>query len=351
MHDSCWAIAVGSDDRVYIGACCEGTGGYTACLYRYDPRRRRVDALADMADVTGEPANTGKAPQGKIHFSLCPSPDGKLYGATHCTTPPVGERFWNPLAMWGDRQRGFPGAHLWVMDLKTERLTDFGVVMPNEGIPLLTLDAGRRRLYGATYPRAHFFTCDLNGRHLRDKGRLSCWYPLAFCFDRAGLLYTSDNRGRLIRYDPATDTLTHLPATVPCPVPGHERMWMCDAALGPDGKIYGGSYSFPSVFRYDPEAERMEDLGPGLGGDDTRGDCKGLVFGNDGRLYYGVRSSDGMVVMRMDPRTLEKENLGVLAVDGARLSFWRAVRDSAGTLYLATVGHRPTGVVVFRPPP
>ena len=194
QHDTIWSITLGHDDQVYLGLCLEGKGGGVAQVYRYDTNARQLQHLADMGEVTGEAADSGHATQGKIHFSLCHATDGKLYGATHCTTPPMGQRIWSPLTMWGDPVMSFPGGHIFRYDTHTGESVDFGPIFPNDGIPYLTLDEERERLYGVTYPKAHFFRTDLVGRNVVDYGRVSSWYPISMVFDETGNLWHTCSR-------------------------------------------------------------------------------------------------------------------------------------------------------------
>jgi hypothetical protein len=130
--DTIWTIVLGQDQNVYLGLCLEGHGGGIAQAYQYDTQARAARHLADMEEVTGESVDNGHATQGKIHFSLCHASDGKLYGATHCTTPPMGESIWHPLSMWDDPDRSFLGAHIFRHDLHTGETVDFGVIARNE---------------------------------------------------------------------------------------------------------------------------------------------------------------------------------------------------------------------------
>lgn len=356
LHDTIWAITMGHDGRPYIGLCLEGQGGHVAHLYTYDTDERRLRHLADMGQVTGEPADSGHATQGKIHFSLCHARDGKLYGATHCTTPPVGHRIWSPLSMWGDPAMGFPGAHIFRYDTLSAQTVDFGVITPNEGIPYLMLDEERQCLYGITYPRARFFCTNLQGRDFRDYGRVSSWYPLSMIFDDAGNLYTSDTNSRLIKYDVEQDRLILLntrPYAEPWNVDARFS-WITDMCTGPDGLIYGLTYSNDHLFRFDPrDAEPViEDLGPGLA--DVRcATLRCMVPDHDGNIYYLAQPNQGdrrgTLLVRWDVARDVREPVGALERDGQHYFAWRGVCGPDGTLYLATIARVPCCLLVYRP--
>jgi hypothetical protein len=357
-HDTIWAIIRGHDDQVYIGLCLEGTGGGVAQLYVYDTRGLRLRHLADLGKVTGEPPDSGHATQGKIHFALCHARDGKLYGATHCTTPPAGHRVWSPLSMWDDPRHCFPGGHIFRYDTLTGEALDFGVITPHDGIPYLMLDEERGRLYGATYPKAHLFSTDLSGRDVRDYGRISAMYPISMVFDGEGNLYTSDTSSGLVRFDVRRERVVHLgrwPYAEPWN-PQRRCSWVTDMCLGPDGMIYGVTYSNDHLFRFDPRQEvpDVEDLGPGLDG--VPGvSLRCLVADHSGNLYYTCQAQpnhpEGNVLVRYHVASRRKEPVGQFVLNGERYFPWRAVCDSAGHLYFACIHRVPTNILVYRPPP
>ncbi len=355
-HDTIWTITCGHDDQVYIGLCLEGTGGGVAQVYQYDTRARRLRHLADMGAVTGEAPDCGHATQGKIHFSLCHAADGKLYGATHCTTPPAGHRIWSPLSMWDDPVHCFTGGHIFRYDTHTGEAVDFGVITPHDGIPYLMLDETRGRLYGATYPKAHLFSTDLTGRGFRDYGRISFMYPISMVFDADGNLYTSDTNSGLIRFDVRAERLIHLqrwPYAHPWN-PQRRCSWVTDMCLGPDRMIYGVTYSNDHLFRFDPRQEvpEIEDLGPGLEGV-PGASLRCLVADRRGHLYYTFQaqqnSAEGNVLVRYHVDSGRKEPIGAFVLKGERYFPWRAVCDRAGQLCFACIHRVPINILVYRP--
>jgi len=356
LHDTIWSITLGHDGHVYVGLCLEGRGGGVAQLYVYDTRERCLRHLADMGEVTGEPPDSGHATQGKIHFALCHARDGKLYGATHCTTPPLGHRIWSPLAMWGDPVTSFPGAHLFRYDTLTGEVVDFGVITPNDGIPYLMLDETRGRLYGVTYPKARFFSMSLQGRDFRDYGRISSWYPISMVFDQAGNLYTSDANSQLIKYDVTEDRLVFL-NTKPYSQPWNtdsRYSWITDVCLAPDGWVYGLTYSNDHLLRFDPReaSPKIEDLGPGLPNTPS-GTLRCLVPDRKGSLYYLAQPASGQrvgtVLVRYDVATRRRTAVALMELDGEAYFTWRGVCAPDNTLYLATIGRVPACLLIGRP--
>jgi hypothetical protein len=352
-HDTIWTITKGHDGQVYVGLCLEGTGGGVAQVYTYDTAQRRLRHLADMGTVTGEPPDNGHATQGKIHFSLCHASDGKLYGATHCTTPPMGQSLWSPLSMWGDPDMSFPGGHIFRHDTLTGESVDYGVITPNDGIPYLMLDEKRQCLYGATYPKAHFFRCSLQGRDFKDYGRISAQYPISMVFDTEGNLYTSDVNSGLIKYDVARDKLIFLgqrPYAHPWNTDARYS-WVTDMCLAQDGWIYGLTYSNGHLFRFDPREEtpQIVDLGealPGMSAEMIR--C--LVPDGQGGLYFLAQPAGvGTVLARWDLASGKAEALSLFELDDKKYFTWLGVCGDDGTLYFATIHRLPCALLIYRP--
>jgi hypothetical protein len=95
--DTCWSLSVGPDGLIYASACCEGTPGGTAKLYRYNEQTDSLDFLFDVGDKTNDPGNSGRATQCKIHYSFAPSlSDGIMYMATHLSGAPIDLPVYSP---------------------------------------------------------------------------------------------------------------------------------------------------------------------------------------------------------------------------------------------------------------
>lgn len=361
IHDTCWSIALGYDGNVYIGACREYSSGGIAQLYCYDPQQDKLEHLADMEHVTGERHDSGYAVQGKIHFSLCPSTDGYIYGATHCTTAPLGDLIWSPYGMWDDPHKKYPGGHIFRRHVESGKTDDFGVVCPNEGIPYLMLDEKRGYLYGITFPKSHFFRTNLQGREFVDFGRISSWYPLSMVFDRYGNIFTSDFNSRLIKYDVEKEQIT-FSDSFPYSNSWNKSKrcsWIADMCMGPDEKIYGIHYSNDHLFRFDPYADKseFEDLGSGLGreeGDDLR--C--LISDKYDNLYYIVRKrtktffrdfTHEHIFMKYNIKTGKKTIIGKMEREGKQFHGWRGVCADDGSIYIANTGAIPTGISIYTP--
>jgi hypothetical protein len=345
------------DDTLYIGACLERTGGGNAWLCSYRADTDRIEYLADLGVVTGEGPETGRPTHGKIHFSLCVDAKGLVYGATHCTTAPLGDPVWSPFTMYTDSMRSYPGAHLFVHDPRTKETTALGILTPREGIRVMVLDQDREVLHGTTYPKDHYFIYNLRTKEFRDLGRIGFLHQLALILDDEGNGYTTDSWGRFIRCKADTYELEYTGAQMPHSFANGEHNYFWQAVAQPGtGVIYGmGHRSHSSLFRYHPRTNTVEDLGLCYGGRDPspygshRSSGGGMTFAPDGFLYYITRewsdssSESRQHLIRYDTSADSQTDLGILQ-DGDvvfRDISSHAKADSRGNMFIADSHESP----------
>ena len=369
VHDTTWALNSGPDGSAYAAACCEHLGGVAAVLVRYRADGTR-EPLIDMGESTGQPGHNGRATQCKVHYSLIIDTNGVLYAATHLSGPPLGHLIYNPWGNWGDPHVSFAGAMLVVYDTIHDRLLQTGCLYPQEGCRCLALDAGRERLYSCTYPLNHFHSFDLADQRDTDYGRIGAVNPQAIWLDHAANAYTTDDWGRILRFDADARKLESLDRFVPHPP--YQNGWhdiVYDVTACPESeKVVGVAWmAVPHLWLYDMgdgDQGRMTDLGPvhqGLTGLEpsqiNQSHVGGLAFGPDGKLYYSVmiekHAKLGMIshLVRYDLKTGIHEDLGPLydpVLDQSVTYVSRAVWISPHDLVLAVVGRTPTGVAHVR---
>ncbi len=381
LPDSCWSLAAGPDGRIYAASCCEHAGGGGVYIVRYNDEADRLDTILDIPEVVGEPRESGRATQCKIHYSFAPSKaDGILYMATHLSAPGYKRRRYSAWGDWKDDRTSFPGAVLVAYDTTRDEVAWCDRLFPREGCRCLALDEERGLLYAISYPRDHFWVYDLKTRTVRDKGRLGSVNSQAIFTDRRGRAYTTNDHGQIVRYDPETDELRETPVYLPYS-PELRNGWhtvIYDVVGSPEGDcVYGVPWSAnPHLFRYWPEEGefgRMEDLGPVHQKRDQTvsisyylDHCGGLVFGADGKLYMGttrwtpgqehaVRNVEGelcyqtqQIIVRMDPQTLQREDFALAEKPQATGNYIsRAGRDRFGNLFFGHV-NRPIPVGITR---
>ena len=365
-HDSTWGLTTGKDGAIYIAACGECFGGLSVFILRYAPERDELQYLIEVGPAVGFPPDDGHATQSKIHYCLLPGDDGLLYCATHASGPPWGDPTWRPWNSWDDEARCFPGSPIFTYNPKANRIDNFGIGPRKEGSRALALAQKRRKLYGITWPRDHFYVYDLDRREYKDLGRFGDINPQAVFLDREENAYTTDDYGYILRCDAETDELVKL--NVKCPHEPYRRGWHnvpYDVVPAPDWScVYGTDWGYEShLWRYDPydgPEGRMDDLGRAFGPPDFKTDMvlerwqvRGLVFGSDGKLYYtmlaGWEDPPEKYLLRLDPDTMEREVVGSLSFGGRPPVVASATADYYGNLYFADAGRSPTGMFIYRP--
>jgi len=380
VSDSCWSLSSGPDGRIYAAACCEMSPGKSVKVVRYDRARDRLEWLFDVAEAVNDPASSGRATQCKIHYSFASSPKtGILYCATHLSGPPAGAKLYSPWGSWHDPKVCFRGAALIAYDTRNDRIAWYDTLIPKEGCRCLAIDDERDILYAIGYPRDHMVAYSLRDRTVRDLGRLGSVNSQAIFVDRLHRVWTSNDDGHLVRYDPDRDIMEDSPA--PLPHPPYQTGWhsvFYDVASWDLRSFFIVTWNTaPRLYRFWPEEGpfgRVEDLGvatqerdPSVPFSMFLDHAGGLVFDKAGFLYY-IRSrwnndytqledkgrqlkAEG-VLMRLDPRTLKASEVMVLKrPDGIAQYSSRAARDAHGDLFFANVGKIPVGFFRVAMPP
>jgi len=379
LSDTCWSLLAGPDDRIYAAACTEHMGGTAAYLVRYTPAERlgegKLEYLFDVGDAVGEPADNGRATQCKIHYCLLADPaTGILYGATHLSGAPRGDLGYSWFGSWHEEHRSFRGSFLFAFDTAKDEILWTDLCYPWEGSRCMALDASRGLIHGVGFPRDHYFVYDLETRSHRDLGRIGSVNPQAIWLDANNTAYTTDDWGNVLRMDPDKGKLERL--SIRAPFAAWSDGWhnvVYDAVEDPSDPdiVWGCSWNLPShLFRYrmDPGGGpgEMQDFGPGLPdagykptGTFFTDHVGGLVFGDDGYLYYAVSdmvreayfvvSDRKCWLMRMDPATGEKEKLGLLNFGDFRAAYVaRAGRVAGGRLVMGDVANRPSRLYEYQ---
>ena len=387
--DSCWSLSAGPEGRIYAAACAEGTPGGIVKLIRYDERRDCLEYLFDLDEMVNDPRDSGRATQCKIHYSFAPSAgDGVLYMATHLSGPPIDQPAYSPWNSWHDPERCFRGSALLAFDTRTDAVLWWDTLIPKEGCRCLLHDEDRHRLFALSYPRDHLIEYDLRQRRPRDIARIGSINAQTLFLDKRHRVWTTDDYGHLVRYDPDKDRIERSPFVLPHN-PIRQTGWhsvFYDVVAAPDGaSVYAVTWNGnPYLMRIWPdegEWGRVEDLGPVTPEHDPTlpenffiSHAGGLTFGGDGALYYvasrwqgafprseevtgylsrpGKRKGVQGVVWRLQPHTLERTEVAVLERPNACAQYVsRGAADRNGDLFFGHVGPKPVGLFKVTPPP
>ena len=209
---------------------------------------------------------------------------------------------------------------------------DVGQPIQGEDISALAIDRGSNVIYGLSSPNAHLFKYGIDTRTFSDLGvvaRRSAegekfetrkTMSRALVVDSKGNAYASGEDAFLYKFEKAGQTLTRLPLRVPG-IPGREGWASVDAfVLTNSGLIYGGT-SDGYLFRFDPEAPSIENLGKPL----LQYRVGGLVEGPEGRIYGVGGDADDLVrFFSYKPATGAYEILGFVDVNRRPYYTWQA---------------------------
>jgi len=356
LGDSIWDCAAGPDGRIYIGMCSEHSGG-SAHLFAFDPATETFEDIFDAQVLTKSPA--GKMPQGKIHFTLNASPDGKMYGATHFgylkfspdepNPNPHSLDDWN--SMLTSYEKGYPGGHIFFYDTKTKETRDLGMPIEFQGVRLMALDKTRGHLYGLGALDNYLFHYDIKAGTTVIVGKVAGYNGYGMAVDeRDGTMYTSDGTGHMIAYRAGWPTIRRLGVTIPG-AGNPETSLVTVFIAAPDGTFYGVDHAVKHLFRFDPTVPpegKIIDLGRLLGEGRDYYVVESLAFDRRGTLFALVptldeKESGQTFAVTTDTKTGEKKVWGPLACRGERMNgCYRMTTGPDGSLY---AGSRMDGAV------
>lgn len=329
------ALLAHSNGLVY-GATSGRTQSY---LFLYNKFINKVRPLGRIAAAAG------------VHHALVEGRDGEIWIGTGLNVlAPVALTKDFPvefdgivLQLWKDitaPYAGFAGGHLYRYNPKAgdvKRYTnddecpveDLGIPVARNSIYALVANADRSKLYGLTYPDAHFFEFDVASRRTRDLGEFLAqrvyggpertWrsVPRALhCDPQTGAVYTSGDNGWIVRYTPGAEKLelTHMRLPGEYWEGGSSSDYPVVECFDTDaaGRVYAGT-SDGFLLRLDLANDRAAVLGKAR---DLRR-MRAMKVANDGRLY--LISGERERVCRLHTYDLAGdrgfEDLGVLAVD------------------------------------
>jgi len=352
--DGNWAaLFAASDGKVYAGLAYHGGDGH---LVYYDSTTDRMHDVGNLTELSGE-SNLKRGPQSKIHAKFGEGKDGRIYFGTHAG-------FWWDYARFATRE-GYPGAHWMAFDPKTDRVQDFGLGVPNEGVNTGAYDPQFNRIYGLTHPRGHFVYYDVKTGRSVDKGRINNWESICrtLGIDDDGNVYGSFGEGQIFKYDPRTDEIQELSARVPIREKGmslgrdyfkSETAWRTVVWDRTTRQFYGVDESATILFSFNPKAGKdggVRRLGQlAIPGFEDRRDVPyatlSLTLGHNRKLYYGAAGKEfdfggsaGAATAHLITYELDsgkKQDLGEMVLEDGRRVLGTNSADTGpdGTIYM-----------------
>ena len=206
-----FSIVAGHDSRVYVGAAKYGVNAY---LIEFNPMNAVMRMVMDVHRVIMQ-FLTGFAAQAKIHTR---NNVGQLTGKIY-----VGSKQGYPEK--DEKRSDYPGGYVLAYDPKTGTNENFGMPKKHHGVISVMPDEHRGLIYvstcddGRPIEHSHFMVYDMKKKTYRDLGNTEHHYSF-IVLDHKGRAYHPVRGGKIFRYDPDADKLETLTVTVdgqPCP--------------------------------------------------------------------------------------------------------------------------------------
>ncbi len=322
-----------------------------ARFMRYDPVEDKVHNLGDMQDITGQRGRDHACAQSKIHTPILFDQDGKVYFGTHSV-----ERDYAPDKYKGRFTEGYPGGHWITYDPSTGKFEDLGIGVPGESLMGLAIDLRREKLYTTTHKSAFLAEYDIPGRTTEVRGSVGNYPTRTMAYLSDEKVYTFDDKGYLLRYDPDSRVIEKFDLRVPnggtkatltsvfalCADPSAERLYGLSTLVDeePGKNEFKGGYLFE--YTMDPEGSgELKDLGKGSAFEEISTSeselYHAITYGKDGKVYYGAPVKEKPVhLMSYDPKTGERRDHGEMWVEseGAHvLALFAACTGNDGRLF------------------
>lgn len=349
--DSC---SVASDGCVYFTLCSHDIDTH-ARIYRQGPTGEPT-CLGDLGTIVGE-AGAKSVPQGESHSPYYEH-EGTLYLATHCGYYKPSSNKEEP----GEAPPGYttyPGGHFLSYDMKAGQFSKLAQAPAGEGFMTLSMDRGRGRLYGLTWPRSYFMYYDLETKEMVNLGPVSGEGEIGtgetyYCLCRSlgidprdGSVYFTNPDGEIYRFSHAENRIEGTGVSLRRDIfghweihePGHQGYnWRKAHWHAGDERFYAVHGKSGFLFSFDPQAGQV-DIIERLAADELRRNGRYEPFrygylsfevGPDGdTIYYltgtyGLEAEDGRKVeetlhlVTYGLRTGKYLDHGVLRLDDGR---------------------------------
>ena len=309
-----FSLSEGLDGNLYVGTAKYGENSF---LVEFDPRDARQRVVIDSHQLCNL-SGTGYAAQAKIHTRNFVAPSGKVY---------VGSK--QGYRLDANDTANYPGGYVMTYDPRTDTAENLGMPFPGQGVADVVADEGRGITYVVTCEDQHWMLGSTKpGQPYRELGPMLTPYAMTL-IDADGRANAITKDFQLAQYDPATQQLTVRPIDV-----GGQRWTRANDnsiptwVLTADRKrVYLILMNDPTLLEIDlapaGEVVRATSHGKLIDGKNPDSRCALALSPADGNVYACVRIDNetgfgtGYLhhLLRFDPRTGAKSDLGVLAVD------------------------------------
>jgi len=336
-----------SGPYVYVALCAESPYNGSAALFRYDTRNGEKKMILNPDEAAGIDLESGVLPQSKIHTAIRTMKDGKLFMVSHNTAAGKYHPYWKLYNLWHD-PTGF-SSHAFIYDPITEHVTYKGIPIPHVDVFYGQIDLELNLYYISDIRTRTLAVIDLNDFSVMEMAN----HPsnIAIIVDDDHMVYTTDERLRIWKWDPFRQESTMTGLRMPHSPLLSESLGMCTyASKGNDGWIYAIAQYCNRICRYNPKEGIMEDLGKGWREDPDNPEGEhsySLVKALNGKIYYGVLNAnkpyyDGTEIIELDPETGVKRNLGTMKLsDGTNACvFGEGTLGPDGRIYWGDGNHQ-----------
>ncbi len=283
-------MAVAPDGMVWfaIGTKSLDAG---ARVFVFDPSSCAVSCVADLAEALAE-RGMRAIPQGKVHADLVPIGE-EMIGATH-----IG--YYDPQATverpgTAPGYAPYPGG--WIFSVRREGVLPLVQAPAGEGIITMSADTVRRRVFALTWPNGFLLDVDLDGRSLRNHGRVmgageagskrdGSWSRVcrSLAIEPAtGHVFWSDDQGRIGRWNGSSIDVV---ASTPRSESWRKLLWHPAERV-----FYGVTWQSSTLFRFNPSSFTCDELG-------TLGPAPatlGFALTPDGRSIHALVTGRGVI--------------------------------------------------------
>jgi hypothetical protein len=257
-----WGLGWAQNGLVYFGLCTHRPN-MTAGLFCFDPKFKKISKIFNLSEILPR----HEAPfQGKIHTSIYSDNKNNIYFGSHFAYP-------NGIPQNVD----YSGGHIFAYNTAKNKITDFGIAVPREGILSMTFDKNKQIIYCLTAPSGYFISLNLDTRKYKNHGRAVKEGSIcrSIVLDKKGNVYGSLEKNKIFMFDTDSKTLKILDLVLPYNSSTREwsspsrggvnkigrNIWRAAVFDKETTQIFGIHAAYSSLFNFNPLAKRIANIG------------------------------------------------------------------------------------------